>query len=236
MRGISRHSVADRAITSYLVNIISHIGIIMYFTPQTRDKSLLPHDPIKAIVAPRPIGWISTLSKDGIANLAPYSFFNAVGGMPPMLMFSSEGVKDSARNAVESGEFVFNYVSQDLEAEMNATSTPAPAGISEFDHVGLEQAACETVSAPRVAKAKAALECKVTNMVELTDIAGNKTGAVTIIGQVTGVHIDETVIREGRFDVNLAKPVTRLGYLDFGYCAELHELQRPQWNGTAHNP
>lgn len=208
----------------------------MYFTPQSRDMSLLPHDPLKAIVAPRPIGWISTLSKDGVANLAPYSFFNAVGGMPPMLMFSSEGLKDSARNAAETGEFVFNYVSQDLEAEMNATSTPAPAGISEFDHVGIERAESRIVAAPRVAKAKAALECKVTSLIEIVDVNGDKTGAITIIGQVMGVHIDESVVRDGRFDVSLAKPVTRLGYLDFGLTDGLHELPRPQWNGTAHNP
>ena len=208
----------------------------MFFTPQTRDKSLLPHDPLKAIVAPRPIGWISTLSTDGIENLAPYSFFNAVGGMPPMLMFASEGLKDSARNAAETGEFVFNYASEHLEKEMNASSLPAPQGVSEFKHLGIPSAASETVAAPRVADVCAALECKVTSVIETQDIEGAKTGAVMIIGQVTGVYINENYIKDGRFDVTLAKPVTRLGYLDFGYSDGLHEMPRPGWDGTVHNP
>lgn len=208
----------------------------MYFTPETRDHSVLPHDPLKAIVAPRPIGWISTLSKDGIANLAPYSFFNAVGGMPPMLMFSSEGMKDSARNAAETGEFVFNYASEHLSDEMNGSSTPAPSGISEFDHLNIEKAASEIVAAPRVAAAHAALECKVTSVIETKDINGNKTGAVVILGQVMGIHINDAVVRNGRFDVELAKPLTRLGYLDFGLTEGLHEMPRPQWGDDVHNP
>ena len=203
----------------------------MFFTPENRDKSVLPHDPLKAIVAPRPIGWISSLSKEGIANLAPYSFFNSIGGAPPMLMFSSEGVKDSARNAIQSREFVCNYVGESMAEEMNATSVPAPEGISEFDHFGIGRANSELVAVPRVAKAVAALECKVTTVVELEDIHGTKTGAVTIIGQVVGVHIDASVIRDGRFDVNLAKPVSRLGYLDFGLTDGLHEMLRPDWKG-----
>lgn len=208
----------------------------MFYVPENRDFSKLPHDPIKAIVAPRPIGWISTLSKSGVANLAPYSFFNAVGGNPPMLMFSSEGVKDSVRNAAETGEFVFNYASEHLETEMNATSIPAPEGVSEFEHVSIEAATCNTVSVPRVAKAHASLECKVTSIVETVDVGGSKTGAVIVLGQVMGVHINDEVIRDGRFDVELARPVTRLGYLDFGKTTGLHEMARPQWNGIVHNP
>lgn len=203
----------------------------MFFKPHERDKSLLPHDPFKAIVAPRPIGWISTISQDGVANLAPYSFFNAVGGMPPMVMFSSEGVKDSVRNASATGEFVCNYVSRHLEDEMNATSLPAPSGISEFDHCGIEKAASKLVVAPRVAAACAALECKVTGILELTDVDRRKTGAIMVTGQVVGMHLDENCVRDGRFDVELSKPVTRLGYLDFGYSTGFHEMPRPDWNG-----
>ncbi len=201
----------------------------MFYTPENLDRNTLPHDPFKAIVGPRPIGWISTVSEVGVTNLAPYSFFNAIGGMPPMLMFSSEGYKDTARNAAQSGEFVFNYVSKNLEAEMNATSTPAPHGISEFDHCNIEKADCKLVSPPRVARAYAALECKATGVVETQDITGNKTGAVVVIGQVVGIHIDEKVIRDGRFDVMLADPVTRLGYLDYGFTQGVHELTRPDW-------
>ncbi len=208
----------------------------MFYTPETRDHSILPHDPIKAIVAPRPIGWISTLSKDGVSNLAPYSFFNAVGGMPPMLMFASEGLKDSALNAAETGEFVFNYASEHLTHEMNGSSLPAPRGVSEFEHLGIAAAESKTVAPPRVAAAHAAMECKVTSVIETQDIHGAKTGAVVIMGQVTGIHINDDVIRNGRFDVELAKPLTRLGYLDFGLTTGLHELPRPQWGDTVHKP
>jgi len=201
---------------------------LMFYTPENRDPSL-KYDPMKAMIAPRPIGWISTLSKDGVANLAPYSFFNAVGGMPPMLMFSSEGYKDTAINAVDSGEFVHNYASKHLAEEMNATSIPAPKGISEFDHFSIERADSNLVAPPRVAKAFASFECKVTDVFETKDVGGEKTGAVMIIGQVVGVHIDETVLHDGRFDVALAEPITRLGYLDFGYSTGFHEMIRPNW-------
>jgi len=200
----------------------------MFYTPENRDPSL-PHDPIKAIVAPRPIGWISTLSKDGVANLAPYSFFNAVGGMPPMLMFASEGFKDSAQNAVDTGEFVFNYASRSLSEQMNNSSSNAPSGVSEFDHYRIEKAESKIIDAPRVAEANAAMECKVTSVIETNDVEGNLTGAVIIIGQVVGVHIKDEVIRDGRFDVNLAEPVSRLGYMDFGLTSDLHEMLRPDF-------
>ncbi len=202
----------------------------MFYIPENRDPSL-PHDPIKAIVAPRPIGWISTLSKDGIANLAPYSFFNAVGGMPPMLMFASEGFKDSARNSADTGEFVFNYASKSLSEAMNNSSSNAPAGISEFDHYNIEKADSKIVAAPRVAEANAAMECKVTSVIETNDVDGNLTGAVIIIGQVVGVHIKDEVVRDGRFDVNLAEPVSRLGYMDYGLTSDLHEMLRPEFKG-----
>ena len=129
--------------------------------PAERDQALLPHDPFKAIVAPRPIGWISTRALDGRINLAPYSFFNAFSSAPPIVGFSSEGCKDSATFARESGEFVANLASRDLMQAMNATSAPLPRGESEFAHAGLTMAPCRLVKAPRVAEAHAALECKV---------------------------------------------------------------------------
>ena len=132
-----------------------------------RDKSLLPHDPFKAIVAPRPIGWISTRALDGRINLAPYSFFNAFSTFPPIVGFSSEGMKDSASFAVESGEFVANLASFDLFHPMSETSAPLPRGESEFEHAGLTMAPCRLVKAPRVAEAHAALECKVVEVVRL---------------------------------------------------------------------
>jgi flavin reductase (DIM6/NTAB) family NADH-FMN oxidoreductase RutF len=146
-----------------------------------------------------------------------------------MVMFSSEGVKDSVRNASQTGEFVCNYVSRNLEDDMNATSVPAPAGISEFDHCNIEKAPSNFVSPPRVAKAYAALECKVTGILETQDVNGDKTGAVLVMGQVMGIHIDEAVIKDGRFDVTLANPVTRMGYLDYSLASDIHQMPRPEW-------
>ena len=119
---------------------------------------------------------------------------------------------------------------------MNSSSAPAPSGISEFEYFSIETASSETVAPPRVAKALAALECRVTTFTEMIDIDGNKTGAVTIFGQVTGVYIDESVIQDGRFSIALAKPVTRLGYLDFGETGDIFELARPTFDGVVHNP
>ncbi|MCB1435227.1 MAG: flavin reductase family protein, partial [Alphaproteobacteria bacterium] len=123
----------------------------------------LPHDPSKAIVAPRPIGWISTRALDGRVNLAPYSYFNAISSRPFMVCFSSDGVKDSLTFASESREFVANLVGRDLAEKMNETSVDAPRGVNEFGVAGLTEAPCRIVAAPRVAEAYAALECKVTD-------------------------------------------------------------------------
>ena len=139
----------------------------MFYETRARDKSLLPHDPFKAIVAPRPIGWISTRALDGRINLAPYSFFNAFSSVPPVVGFSSEGYKDSATFAVESGEFVANLASFDLMRPMSETSAPLPRGQSEFEHAGLTMAPCRLVKAPRVAEAHASMECKVSEVVRL---------------------------------------------------------------------
>jgi flavin reductase (DIM6/NTAB) family NADH-FMN oxidoreductase RutF len=122
----------------------------MFYEPDKRDRSLLPHDPFKALISPRPVGWISTCGTNGEINLAPYSFFNAFSGAPPIVGFCSEGFKDSAYLAKESGEFVWNCASYDLRDQMNATSAPLPRGSSEFVHAGLEMADCVLVKAPRV--------------------------------------------------------------------------------------
>ncbi len=148
-----------------------------------------------------------------------------------MLMFASEGFKDNARNAVDTGEFVFNYASKSLSEEMNLSSANAPSDVSEFEYYGIETAESKIVAPPRVAKANAAMECKVTSVVETNDVEGNLTGAFVIIGQVVGVHINDDMLRDGRFDVNLAEPVSRLGYMDFGLTSDLHEMIRPDWKG-----
>src|SRR5260370_26398347 len=132
----------------------------MYYETGARDKAKLPHDPFKAIVAPRPIGWISTRALDGRINLAPYSYFNGFASQPPIVGFSSEGWKDSATFARESGEFVANLATHELRHPMNMTSAPFPRGENEFSRAGLTMAECRLVAAPRVAESPASMECK----------------------------------------------------------------------------
>src|ERR1039458_8951240 len=125
---------------------------LLFYEPDARDKTILPHDPFKALIAPRPIGWVTTRSKNGALNLAPYSYFNAVCDRPPIIMFSSVGRKDSVTFAEETREFVWNMPTYDLRDAMNATSASLPRGTSEFDHAGLETAPSRLVAPPRVAK------------------------------------------------------------------------------------
>lgn len=187
----------------------------------------LPHDPFKAIVSPRPVGWISTRGTSGSVNLAPYSFFNAVAGRPPIVMFSSEGEKDSMTFARQSGVFVCNFAGLDQFSEMNATSVSLARGQSEFDHVGLAMAECRNVDAPRVSSAPAALECRVTSIMQQHDLDGRPLDVWTVFGQVVGVHIRADMLTDGRFDVTRARPVSRLGYLDFSAVTEVFAAPRP---------
>lgn len=189
----------------------------------------LPHDPFKAIVAPRPIGWISSLGADGSLNLAPYSFFNALGTHPHLVMFSSEGQKDSVSFAGETGEFVANLVSRDLAEKMNASAVDAPRGVSEFDYAGLTAVPSRLVNAPRVGEALAALECKVTDILEPKGLDGRPAGNVIVFGEVVGVHIDEKVLTDGLFDVVKAGTVARLGYMDYAAVTETFQMRRPRW-------
>ena len=203
----------------------------MFYETRQRDKSLLPHDPFKAIVAPRPIGWISTRGADGRINLAPYSFFNAFSSSPPIVGFSSEGLKDSASFARESGEFVANLASRDLMQAMSATSAPLPRGQSEFEHAGLTMAPCRLVRAPRVAECHAAMECKVVEIVTLKNHRGEALDNYLVLGEVVAFHIDDALIREGRFDTAAARPLARCGYQDYAVVDELIALARPPGGG-----
>lgn len=197
----------------------------MFYEPSNGHG--LPHNPFKAIVAPRPIGWISTRAEDGLPNLAPYSFFNAVADQPPLVMFSSSGRKDSVEIAEATGEFVCNFVGEAQFKAMSQTSFAYERGISEFAEAGLEEAECRLVKAPRVAGAPAALECAVTEIIRARDRAGNPVDNWLVFGEVIGVHIDEAMLTDGRFDLDKAKPVTRLGYRDYGLSPPIVELARP---------
>jgi flavin reductase (DIM6/NTAB) family NADH-FMN oxidoreductase RutF len=188
----------------------------------------LPHDPFKAIVAPRPIGWISTLDADGRANLAPYSFFNAVCDAPPMVMFSSSARKDTQANVEATGEFVVNLATRALAEAMNTSSAAVPHGVDEFALAGLETLPCTVVRPRRVARSPAALECRLLQVLPLRTLAGAPTTSTLIIGQVVGVHLDTACLRDGLFDMTVAGTIARCGYRgDYAQVTELFEMLRP---------
>ncbi len=189
----------------------------------------LPHDPFKAILAPRPIGWISSLDIEGRVNLAPYSFFNGFGSNPPIVGFASEGRKDSMENVVATGEFVCNLVSRPLAEAMNLTAAPLPPGTDEMAYAGLQAAPSRCVRPPRVALSPAALECKLTQVVTIQDLTGKPTGGHLVLGQVVGVHIDPDYLKDGIFDTAGARTVARCGYRgDYAQVDQLFELVRPK--------
>ena len=187
----------------------------------------LPHDPFRSIVAPRPIGWISTVSAEGHVNLAPYSFFNALCGNPPIVGFASEGRKDSANNAIATGEFVVNLATRDFAEKVNITSTRVDEDVNEFEFAEIAGAPSLLVTPPRVKESPAALECKVTQWFELTDLDGGITGRTVVVGQVIGVHIDENYLTNGLFDVVKAGTIARLGYRDYAQVTELFSMRPP---------
>ena len=199
----------------------------MFYRPE--DGHGLPHNPFNAIVAPRPIGWISPRHRAGVPNLAPYSFFNAVAYVPPQVMFSSttdkpdqDGTKDSVANIRDTGVFAVNIVEYAMRDEMNASSETLPKDVDEFAAAGIEAAACETIDCPRVAAAPAVLECKLTQIVELPGPTNQ-----LVLGEVTGVHIRDDALVNGRFEVTKFKMLSRLGYRDYAVVTEMFELTRP---------
>ena len=172
----------------------------------------MAHDPFNAIIAPRPIGWISTKSKTGVLNLAPYSFFNALNYTPPIIGFSVVGSKkDSLVNVQETGEFCWNLVSEDLIDAMNTTSKPLAPEESEFDHAGLQTVESEVVSVPRVKASKVSMECKLTDVVQLKSASGESVDSWFIMGEVVGVHIDKSLIESGVYSTLKSAPVSRGG-------------------------
>lgn len=204
----------------------------MFYEAGQHRAAGLPHDPLKAIVAPRPIGWISTLDRDGRANLAPYSFFNMIQTAPPFCCFGSDGVKHTAANAVATGEFVVNIATRPLFEAMNASSAALAEGESEFEHAGLERAPCRLVKPPRVAASPASLECKVVHAMELRDVEGRGTGGQLVIGQIVAVHIAEWALKDGRFDMLAARTIARCGYRDYTEVTALFSALRPTDGGS----
>ena len=199
----------------------------MFYATDT-NRHGLAHDPFKAIVAPRPIGWIGSKGRDGSLNLSPYSFFNAVSDRPKLVMFSSAGRKDSVRNVEETGVFTANLVSRHIVEKMNHSSIAVPYGINEFELAGLTAKPGELVDAPYVAEAFAVLECRVTEILQPKGLDGEASENIMVIGQVVGIHIDETIIRDGRLDMALARPVARMGYMDYSEGSDVFEMIRPK--------
>jgi len=186
----------------------------------------LPWDPFKAIVAPRPIGWVTTLDRDGIVNLAPYSYFNAVGDKPDVVMFASTGRKDSQRNAEATGEFVCNLATWDTHQEMNLTS--AMVETSEPELAGLEMTPSRLVRPPRVAAAPAALECVYLDTYAIRTRDGGEHVSHVVFGEVVGIYVDDRyVTEEGRLDTAAMRPVARMGYDEYTVVERAFRMARP---------
>lgn len=186
-----------------------------------------------AIVAPRPIGWISTLAEGGRANLAPFSQFNLVSTSPPVVMFAcntppDRAEKDTLTNVRASGEFVVNLVSWELREAMVLTSTPLPHGADEFELAGLQKADSVMVRAPRVAASPANLECRVLRIVGIEPEFEGETPSAVVLGRVLGLHIrDGYIDGDGRFDTVKARPTTRLGGNYYATLGEVTEMPAP---------
>ena len=191
----------------------------MFYRPA--DGHGLPHNPFNAIVAPRPVGWISTRGTMG-DNLAPYSFFNATAYVPPQVMFSSTGVKDSLAAVRESGVFAVNIVEEAMLQVMSDTSRHFPRGTDEFAACGVAKAECDSIDCPRVADAPATLECRVTEVIALLGAED-----FMVLGEVVGIHLRDDCLKGGRFDVTAFNPVARLGYRDYTVVREVITLDRP---------
>jgi flavin reductase (DIM6/NTAB) family NADH-FMN oxidoreductase RutF len=206
----------------------------MFYT--TDKRAPLPHNPFNALVVPRPIGWISTLDAEGRANLAPYSFFNAVSYVPPQVIFSGGArperqggpgfVKDSVANARATGEFVFNLVTRALVERMNATSAECPPGVDEFALGGLTKAPSVLVKPPRVAESPVHFECRVVDVIATKARPGRAPNEL-VLGEVVGIHIDERVLTDGVVDYRKLDPVARLGAYDYAALGEIFAIARP---------
>ena len=202
-----------------------------FYSYEPKNGHGLPHDPFNSIVGPRAIGWISTKSRAGVCNLAPYSFFNAFNYIPPIIGFSSIDYKDTVRNVQETGEFVWNLVTLDLVAAMNQTCAPYPPEVSEFEMAGLTQMDSTSVAPPRVAESKVSFECKATQIIQLETISGSKVESWLVLGEVVQIHIDQTCLKDGIYQTAEVGHVLRAGgagdYFTIG-PEQLFKLNRPK--------
>lgn len=202
-----------------------------YATAERREhlKHGLRHDPFKAIIAPRPIGWITSMSDAGVLNLAPYSYFNAVSDVPPMVMFASSGRKDSLRNVEATGEFTCSVATEAMVDQMNLSSATVAGDVSEYDLTGLATAPSLLVRPPRVAASPAAIECRVWKTVTLPGGEGDRE-QVVVLGQVVAIYIDDQFVKNGLLDTAAMRPLARMGYMDYAVVTPetSFTLNRPQ--------
>ena len=182
----------------------------MYFYQPSQGHGL-PHDPLNAIVGPRPIGWISSVDAEGRHNLAPYRFFNCFNYHPPIIGFASSGWKDSVQNIVETKEFIWNLTTRSLAVAMNETSATLPHGDDEFTRAGLTAAPGRVVNAPRVAESPVNFECRLSQCIQLTGADGTAVDTWLVLGEVVGIHIDESLLENGIYQTARAQPVLRAG-------------------------
>ncbi len=203
--------------------------MIHFYEP--KDGHGLPHDPFNAIVGPRPIGWVSTRSNDGVLNLAPYSFFTAFNYIPPIVGFSSTGPKDSLRNVQENGMFVWNLVTRPLAEAMNQTCAPVGPEVNEFELAGLTAAPSRIVDVPRVAASPVSFECRSTQIIQLEGLDKQKVPTWLVLGEVVGVHIANHLLKDGIYDTANAGHILRGGgpadYFSIG-PEQLFKIWRPQ--------
>jgi flavin reductase (DIM6/NTAB) family NADH-FMN oxidoreductase RutF len=197
---------------------------------EPRDGHRLPHDPFNAIVGPRPIGWISSHSPEGILNLAPYSFFNAFNYVPPIVGFASIGYKDTLRNIERTGEFCWNLATRPLAERMNQTCAAVPPEVDEFALAGLAAVPSRVVAVPRVADSPVSMECRLSQLVQLQRAEGAQVGTWLVLGEVVGVHIDAALLKDGVYDTAAAQPILRGGgpadYFSIG-PEQLFKMFRP---------
>jgi flavin reductase (DIM6/NTAB) family NADH-FMN oxidoreductase RutF len=199
----------------------------VYFYDPAKGHGL-KHDPFKAIVAPRLIGWISSRSASGQLNLAPYSFFGAFATFPAVIGFCSEGRKDSISNVEATGEFVWNLVTRPLAEQMNRSSAPVASEVNEFELAGLTAVPGRNVDVPHVGESPASLECKLLQIIRLNNLDGEPMDNYLALGQVVGVHIQNAYLKDGLFDTHAAQAVMRAGYrADYAQIGEMFQMFRP---------
>lgn len=202
----------------------------MFYKPS--EPHGLRHGPLKALISPRPIGWVSSLAKDGTVNLAPFSFFNAMAENPPIVAMgingthSEGGAKDSLKNIETTGEFVCNMVTYELREGMNATSEMAARSIDEFELAGLTPEPSKLVKPPRVRESLAHLECVYWKTIELPS-NNPKVKNSMLMGEVVGIHINDEIIVDGMIDMTKYRPLARLGYMDYCYVENVFSMERP---------